>query len=262
MKHIQELLETIASLRGPEGCPWDRKQDHGSLAGYVLEEAHETVDAIHSGSPIELKEELGDLLLQIVLHCQIASEQGQFNFEDVAKTINEKMIERHPHVFGNGETLETAEQVLNQWNARKAKEAQATGAKSFIDGVPNSMPALMQSLKISQKAAGCGFEWKDEDQVWKQLESELVELKDAMHSGVSRKDIALELGDVLFTLVNVARWQELDPEVALLLALDKFKTRFKLMEELSDQSLSALTVDQLEELWRRAKELASTSSQR
>jgi tetrapyrrole methylase family protein/MazG family protein len=259
MKHIQEFLTTMATLRGPNGCPWDRKQDHNSLAGYLLEETHEVLSAIHSGDPVALKEELGDLLLQIVMHCQIASEQGQFDFEDVSKAINKKMIERHPHVFGD-ETAATAEQVLDKWNERKIKEAKAAGAKSVIDGVPNTMPALLQSLKISEKAAASGFEWEDESQVWKQLESELLEFREAVDGNASRKDIALELGDILFTLVNVARWEELNPEESLLLALDKFKMRFKLMEELSHHALSGLTLDQLEDLWKRAKELAASNS--
>jgi tetrapyrrole methylase family protein / MazG family protein len=339
MKHIEEFIETIAALRGPGGCPWDRKQDHASLAGYLLEETHEVLSAIHEGDPAALKEELGDLLLQIVLHCQIAGEQGQFDFEDVACAINKKMIERHPHVFGKGKSLETAKQVVDQWHAMKAKEQQAKvdataggsssgidslSIASLIDGVPRIMPALLQSLKVSQKAAACGFEWENEEQVWKQLESELAELKDAIskyaqleaaiNSSVSahehtathkhakaqevtspdasaqvlkettahnkykalqseralkektlqpetalKHEIALELGDVLFSLVNIARWQDLNPEEALLLALDKFKSRFRLMEELSDHALSELTIEQLEQLWQRAKEVQQSN---
>lgn len=270
-------------MRGPDGCPWDRKQDHASLAGYLLEESHEALSAIHAGDSAAFKEELGDLLLQIVLHCQIAKEQGHFDFEDVSATINKKMIERHPHVFDEnskrnehaGQALiKTAEQVVSQWHALKAKEAEAAGIKSIIYGVPNTMPALLQSLKISQKAAACGFEWHNEAQLWEQLESELMELKEAISAHTEsektansiapdqelknkalQQEIALELGDVLFTLVNVARWRDLNPEEALLLALDKFKKRFRMMEELSNHTLSDLSKEELEHLWLRAKDL-------
>jgi tetrapyrrole methylase family protein/MazG family protein len=260
MKYIQEFIQTIAALRGPNGCPWDRKQDHSSLAGYLLEETHEVLDAIRAGDPTELKKELGDLLLQIVLHCQIASEKGQFDFEDVANSINAKMIERHPHVFTDETTLSTAKQVVDQWHIRKAKEAQAAGTKSAIDGVPNTMPALLQSLKISQKAAASGFEWENESQVWEQLESELIELKEAISESLTH-ETALELGDVLFTVVNIARWQDLNPEEALLLALNKFKARFRLMEELAKQNLSELSTSRLEQLWEQAKVLSSSTTQ-
>jgi len=252
---LDEFLQTIARLRAPDGCPWDKQQDHNSLARYLLEETYEVLEAIHLGDPKKLKEELGDLLLQIVLNAQIAKDNGEFDIQDVARSINEKMISRHPHVFGDV-TLHSADQVVSQWEDLKSKEQPQQANKSAVDGVPRVLPALLQALKISEKAVNQGFEWETRDDIWSQLLSELDELKHEISlppEKADRRNLDLELGDVLFTLVNVARWQKLNPEESLLLAIDKFKQRFAKMEEISKRPLKELSKDELEDLWRQAK---------
>lgn len=250
---IDEFIRTIARLRAPDGCPWDREQDHRSLARYLLEESYEVIEAIHADSPQKLKEELGDLLLQIVLHAQIASESGEYNMEGIAEGINKKMISRHPHVFGENKVASAAD-VVKQWDQIKREEAEARGAasESVVDSVPKALPALLKALKVSEKAVGQGFEWHDFEELWQKVESELLELKEAVASG-DMNEVELELGDVLFTLVNVARWNKLNPEESLLRAIDKFRLRYRKMEELSEQPLCELSKDQLGEMWLRAK---------
>ncbi len=253
---LDQFILTIARLRAPDGCPWDREQSHATLARYLLEEAYEVLEAIHLEDPQKLKEELGDLLLQVVLNAQVAADEGHFNIEDVARSINEKMINRHPHVFGNG-TARTASEVVARWEELKHEEKKASGGPaSAIDGVPRTLPALLQALKISEKAVARGFEWRSVDEVWEKLDSELEELKEAIHAPAEdrrRRNIDLELGDVLFTLVNIARWERLNAEESLLLAIEKFKQRFRKMEELSGKPLEKLSKDELEDLWHKAK---------
>jgi MazG family protein len=254
--YLDEFILTIARLRAPDGCPWDREQTHATLARYLLEEAYEVLEAIHLDSPPKLQEELGDLLLQIVLNSQIAKENGHFDIETVARSINEKMINRHPHVFGDSK-LNTADEVVTQWDELKEREKKASNEiGSAIDGVPRTLPALMQALKVSERAVSQGFEWNNIDEVWEKLDSELAELKEAIAAPAGdnrRRNIDLELGDVLFTLVNIARWQDLNPEESLLLATEKFKERFKIMEKLSAQPLKELSKEELGNLWLKAK---------
>lgn len=254
---LDDFIETISRLRGPDGCPWDREQTHETLARYLLEETYEVLEAIHLGNPEKLKEELGDLLLQIVLNAQVAKDSGHFDIQDVAKSINEKMIKRHPHVFADAK-LETASDVRLAWE--DLKEREKPGKKSALDGVTPTLPALIQALKISEKAVSQGFEWRNQDEVWKKLLSEIDELKAEIEKAdTDRESVHLEVGDVLFTLVNVARWQDLNPEESLLLAIDKFKQRFHHMEELTDRPLKELSADELESLWIKAKaHLAAT----
>lgn len=254
---LDEFIQTIARLRGPDGCPWDREQDHNTLARYLLEETYEVLEAMHEGDPKKLREELGDLLLQIVLNAQVAKDNGEFDIQDVAKGINDKMISRHPHVFGD-KSLDTSDQVVAQWQELKEREKEAKDEvpKSAMDGIPRTLPALLQALKISEKAVAQGFEWEKEEDIWAQLDSELDELKEELKhpdAKANRRNTDLELGDVLFTLVNIARWRDLNPEESLLLAIDKFKQRFRKMEELSDKPLKQLSMADLEALWRRAK---------
>lgn len=254
--HLDEFIGTIARLRAPDGCPWDREQSHATLARYLLEEAYEVLEAIHLEDPKKLKEELGDLLLQIVLNAQIAKEAGEFEIEDVAQSINEKMIGRHPHVFGDS-TARTAGEVVAQWEELKHREKKANNQNaSAMDGVPRTLPALLQALKISEKAVAQGFEWNDEEEVWEKLYSELAELKEAIAAPPQdsrRRNIDLELGDVLFVLVNIARWENLNPEESLLLATEKFKERFRKMEKLSERPLKELSKAELADLWGTAK---------
>ncbi len=259
--NLEQFIETIARLRAPDGCPWDLEQTHESLARYVIEEAYEVQEAIHSGEAAKLKEELGDLLLQVVLHAQVAKDAGEFDMEDVAKGINDKMIRRHPHVFGD-KKLDNAKAVVGQWEEIKKKEKSESGIQSAIDGVPVAMPALLQALKISEKAVTQGFEWENEGQVWDKLDSELIELKEAISNPdmkkpekrvAARREVDLEMGDVLFTLVNIGRWHGLNPEESLIMAIDKFKDRFRKMEDLSDVPLKSLSAKQLDDLWNSAK---------
>lgn len=255
-EQLNQFITTIARLRAPDGCPWDREQSHASLARYLLEESYEVLEAIHLDDADKLREELGDLLLQIVLNAQIAKEEGHFDIEDVARSINDKMIKRHPHVFGNNK-LNSADEVVAQWEEIKEREKKTNHAgASAMDGIPRTMPALIQALKTSEKAVVQGFEWDTREEVWEKMFSELRELKEAINqppSETRRREIDLELGDVLFTLVNVARWEDLDPEESLLLAIDKFKKRFRKMEETSAEPLKTLSKSQLADLWHQAK---------
>jgi MazG family protein len=259
--NLELFIATIARLRAPDGCPWDLEQTHESLSRYVIEEAYEVQEAIHSGEPAKLQEELGDLLLQVVLHAQVAKDAGEFDIEDVAKGINDKMIRRHPHVFGD-KKLDNSKEVVGQWEEIKKKEKAETGNQSAIDGVPTAMPALLQALKISEKAVNQGFEWENEGQVWEKLESEIIELKEAISNPdmekpekriAAQREIDLEMGDVLFTLVNIGRWHGLNPEESLIMAMEKFKQRFRKMEEISAVPLKSLTAKQLDDLWNSAK---------
>ncbi len=263
--HFEKFCQTIALLRGPEGCPWDREQTAKSLIRYLLEETYEVVEAINGGNYEKLKGELGDLLLQIVLQSQIASEENHFQIDDVVRAINDKMISRHPHVFTDNK-LQTSEQVLNQWEQLKAAEKTNTeqnpGKTSALDGVPEEMPALLKALKISEKAVNQGFEWEKEEDIWAQLASELEEFRQALKCrsdsppakrSVADENLYLEMGDVLFTMVNIARWHKVDPEESLLLAIEKFKRRFQFIERHAKQPLPELSVDQLNELWQEAK---------
>jgi tetrapyrrole methylase family protein / MazG family protein len=260
--HLEAFIQTIARLRGPDGCPWDREQTHASLGRYLLEESYEVLEAIHDGDPKKLREELGDLLLQIVLNAQVAKDAGDFDIEDVAHDINAKMIKRHPHVFGDAKA-ENADAVLKQWDEIKDAEKQNNGG-SVLDGPARTLPALLQALKISEKAVSQGFEWNREEEIWDQLTSELAELKQALaepkldkkkRSEQAFRDVELEFGDVLFTIVNLARWHTISPEESLLLAIEKFKKRFRKMEELAPKPLKELSFSEYEKLWVESKKL-------
>jgi tetrapyrrole methylase family protein/MazG family protein len=273
---FEQFCQTIASLRGPQGCPWDREQNHKTLIRYLLEETYEVLEAINADDFDKLKEELGDLLLQIVLQAQLGSEKGNFNIEDIIESINKKMIGRHPHVFSTKE-IKTSEEVLNQWEQLKESEKSSAVKNSEINkkngsalaNIPSGMPALLKALKISERAVNQGFEWEKENDIWHQLESELEEFKLEAEkqanncngvasverkSSVANEDLYLEMGDVLFTMVNIARWHKIDPEEALLMTIEKFKKRFQLMENMSQRPLKELTLLQLDSLWKKAKE--------
>lgn len=261
--HLDQFITTISRLRAEDGCPWDREQTHRSLARYLLEEAYEVMEAIHSDNPEDLKEELGDLLLQIVLNAQVAKDAGKFDIQDVANSINTKMISRHPHVFGE-KSLATAKEVLMQWDDLKdaEKKEKKKENKSCLDGISRTLPSLLQALKISEKAVSQGFEWRNEGEVWEKVESEMKELRQAISNPAltqpetaasARYDVELELGDVLFTLVNVARWHSLNPEESLIHGLEKFRKRFAKMEELATKPLKEYSKDEYQALWEQAK---------
>ena len=246
-KNLLELIEVVRVLRSPGGCKWDREQTHETLRRNMLEEAYEAVDAIDDGDMKHLREELGDVLLQVVLHSQIASEEGSFNLDDVAKVLKEKLIHRHPHVFGDVKVKDTNE-ILANWE--KLKQEEKPHRTSVMDGISRAQSALMTAQKASKKAVKVGFEWKNEEDLWECLNSEIEEFKSAK----TFEEKEEELGDILFAAVNVARWNKIDAEQALLKANKKFIKRFKKMEELAQKPLDELTYEEYDALWRRAKE--------
>ena len=255
---MQRLIEVVAQLRDPTtGCPWDQEQTHASLVPYVLEEAHEVADAIRHGDDNHLKEELGDLLLQVVLHAQIAGEEQRFDLDAIANGISEKMIRRHPHVFGDAEAS-SSDEVRRSWDAIKRQEqAEAlAGATSPLSDQLRTkvrgLPALAGAMTISTKAAKAGFEWDDMDGVWEKVHEELDELKEAVANG-NRGHAQEELGDLLFTLVNVARWCGIGPEEGLAGTNQRFLDRFSRVEAALGGDLQGRSIHELEALWKQAK---------
>lgn len=249
-KNLEALIETVRILRSENGCRWDREQTHETLRPNMIEEAYEAVDAIDDNDMKHLKEELGDVLLQVILHSQIASEDGNFNLDDVSKEINEKLIRRHPHVFGDVEVSSTAE-ILDNWDAIKKQEK--THRTSIMDGISKSQCALMSAQKISKKAVKVGFEWDSEKTLYDCVYSEIDEFKDACMN-LNKEHAEEEMGDILFAIVNLARWNKIDAEQALLKANKKFIKRFKKMEELATKSLEDYSFEEFDALWKQAKE--------
>ncbi len=249
-----------ARLRAPDGCPWDRRQTHASLRPFLLEEAYETVDAIEHGAPADLAEELGDLFLQVILHAQLAAEEGSFDLVDVYRTLGAKIIRRHPHVFGDVEAS-TAEQVLRNWEAIKAVERAnggATATPSPFDGVARALPALAASREIQERASSLGWDWDAIDGVWEKVREELDELQAAgAMAGAGARDARLhELGDLLFALVNLARWMKLDPEEALRHANRRWIDRYEDVEKLAAERgvvLADLDLAGKDALWDEVK---------
>jgi XTP/dITP diphosphohydrolase len=257
---LAELVAVVDRLRDPEqGCPWDREQTHASLVPYVLEEAHEVADAIRHGDDAHLAEELGDLLLQVVLHARIASEAKRFNLEQIARGISAKLVRRHPHVFAGAEAADSAA-VRRSWEAIKAEEerqrqparASASPLSDRLAGKVRGQPALAAAMTISRQAAAAGFEWDDLAGVWEKVHEELDELKEAIASG-DRGHAQEELGDLLFTLVNVARWCGLEPESGLAGTNRRFLDRFSRVEAALGGDLQGRSIGELEGLWRQAK---------
>ncbi|NER21103.1 MAG: nucleoside triphosphate pyrophosphohydrolase [Symploca sp. SIO1B1] len=256
LEALQRLIDVVAQLRSPDGCPWDRAQTMETLTPYVIEEAYEVVDAIKSGEQAAIAEELGDLLLQVVLQAQIASEEGKFCLTEVAQGITEKLIRRHPHVFGDLR-VQNVEEVHYHWEQIKAAEkgetpAQAQLLSRKLHRYTRTLPPLMGGMKISQKAAGAGFEWDDVEGVWEKFNEELGELKQALEQE-SKTEQQAELGDLLFTLINIARWYDLDPSEALQGTNQRFVQRLSKMEAVAERPLSDYTLDELEYLWQQAK---------
>ncbi len=308
---LDQFVATIAALRAPDGCPWDREQTHASIAHNMIEEAYEAVDTIETNDTAHLREELGDVLLQVVLQSQIAADAGEFTFDDVAADVNDKMVRRHPHIFSDAQASDAAE-VLDLWDQVKLAESQAKGAAGadaqaaetgaageasqaaagavagetkaaeaqqptaapavpagLLDGVPTSFPALMQAQKISRKAVAVGFEWETLDDVWDQVNSEIAELNEAYEQAPkaangkvegdsqAARHVEEEFGDVLFSLVNVARRMGVDSENALRASCRKFRQRWAYMEAAAaakGQRLEDLTTAQQNDLWQQAKQ--------
>lgn len=257
------LTETIWRLRQPDGCPWDREQTHASIAKNMVEEAYEAVDCIEEEDDVHLCEELGDVLMQVMLHAQIAADEGAFTIDDVVRGLDEKLVRRHPHVFGEHAGAQDADEVLGIWDevklAEKAQgdaEAAAAGAarpKGLLDGVPRALPALMQAQKVSRKAAAVGFEWETVEDVWAQVASERAEFEREEPGSAERE---MEFGDMLFALVNVARREGIDAESALRASTMKFRARWEAVEELAYErgtTVEALSTEELNRLWDEVK---------
>lgn len=253
MSNFNRLIEIMAQLRSPSGCPWDKEQTPQSLKPYLIEEAYEVLDAIDQNDDNEMKEELGDLLLQVVFHAQIASEENRFTIDDVAGTISDKLIRRHPHVFGNVEA-NTPDEVVKNWEAIKATEKDTKPA-SLLDSVPKQLPALFKARRLQEKAARVGFDWDHIDDVAEKVKEETEELIQAQKADQKEK-IHEEFGDLLFALVNLARFLNICPEEALTQTNRKFQMRFQYIEsELAKRGKTPAesNLEEMDELWEEAK---------
>lgn len=263
---FERLVALQARLRAPKGCPWDIEQTHLTLRTYLIEEAYEVLEALESGDDAKFAEELGDLLLQVVFHAQIASEEKRFTAADVVREIHQKMVRRHPHVFGEKSARNAAE-VLKNWEQIKAEERRAKGAgngaaekegkndTSLLDGIPHTLPAVMQGFQLTRRASRIGFDWDSVEGVIEKLQEELGELRKA-RDGQSAQQVEEEVGDVLFAAVNLARFLKVDPEIALKRTNTKFTSRFREMERVARESGRALADvprEEMESLWERAK---------
>ena len=260
---FDELVAIMERLRAPGGCPWDAEQTYASLSRYLLEEAYETFDAIQeadaTGDTANLKEELGDLLLQVIFHSTIAKEKGDFTLEEVADAVSRKLVLRHPHVFGDAK-LARAQDVLDNWDTLKANERAASGKtekknESILDDVPVHFPALLEALKVTTKAANVGFDWENSDQVFAKLDEEVTELKREIPTG-NKADIEGEIGDLLFVLVNLARKLDVEPETALKRTNRKFRERFKFIEKelkKAGREIGDSDLREMDDLWEKAK---------
>jgi len=252
-QQLVRLRAIMHRLRAPGGCPWDAEQTHASLVPHLIEEAYETVDTIQRGDAAHLKEELGDLLLQVVFHSELAEEAGHFNLDDVARGISDKLVHRHPHVFAHRHAA-TAGAVLHQWDAIKRGE-KGDQDQPFLHGIGKGLPALLRAAKLQKNAAKVGFDWPDEAGVLAKLREELAELEAAVAAGDAAA-VDEELGDLLFSAVNLARFRNTDPELLMAAANTKFETRFAAMEHALKQQgldLTTATLTQMEELWVAAK---------
>jgi MazG family protein len=252
---FEELLAIMTRLRGPDGCPWDRAQTPASLKPHLIEEAYEVLEAIEAGAPESLEEELGDVLLQVVFHAQIATERGDFTIADLLGRLNSKLIGRHPHVFGSA-SAGTADEVLAQWEIIKSQEAEQAGRRrSVVDGVPRALPALLRAQRLQGKAARVNFDWPDAVAAWTKVEEETREAAQALESG-DRARLGEELGDLMFSLVNVARLASLDAEDVLQAANEKFRRRFTEMEAdlvARGASVHTASTETLEQAWEASK---------
>jgi MazG family protein len=252
---FERLLDIMKRLRAPAGCPWDREQTRTSLKPFLIEEAYEVLEAIESGAAGPLREELGDLLFQVIFHAQLGDELGEFTMADVLGHLIDKMIGRHPHVFGDA-SVATPKEALAQWEAIKQREADVRGQRrSLLDGVPRALPALLRAQRVQNKAARVNFDWPDARAAWEKVEEEIRETAQALASGDAAR-IQEELGDALFSLVNVARLSSIDAEDVLHGAIEKFRRRFTQMEQAlvaRGKSVATVAPDELERSWEAAK---------
>jgi tetrapyrrole methylase family protein/MazG family protein len=251
VESFDDLVEVMRILRSDQGCPWDREQSHESLKPYMIEETYEVLDAIDRGDDGELLEELGDLLLQIVFHAQLAAEDGRFTMEDVARVIVQKLKRRHPHVFGDVQ-VENSQQVLKNWEEIKRGE----GKNSVLDGVPRELPALLKARRVQDKVKRVGFDWEDPTGAFQKVREEIGEIERAIQKG-DRNAIEEEFGDVLFSLVNVSRFLDIDAEESLRQTVEKFSRRFRYIEarvaSLGKRPIEDYSLDELDALWEESK---------
>jgi len=252
--NLSDLVALMARLRSPDGCPWDLKQTPKSLKPFLIEECYEVVDALDEDSPDKVKEELGDLLFQIIFHARIAEEKGQFNIQDVIATNIEKMTRRHPHVFGDAR-LSTDKEVLANWEEIKKQEKGHEDRKSVLEGVPRHLPSLLRAHSLQERAARVGFDWSKIDEALPKLDEEIAEFKESLKNK-DAAGIEEELGDLFFMLVNLSRFLAVNPEEALRKTISKFIRRFRYIEENAadaGRSLSDMTLDEMEKLWQESK---------
>ena len=256
-RRFGELLDIMARLRSETGCPWDKEQTHQSLKPCLLEETYELLDALEGEDARKLKEELGDVLLQVVFHSQIAEEEGRFAIRDVIAQLSEKLIRRHPYVFAGELLPEDAAAVLKQRMQIKAGEMRESAGKSALGNVPKTMPALARAQSISRRAAHLGFEWPDIDQVWAKVDEEIAELKEAAASGDTKRT-GEEVGDLLFTMVNIARFLDVEAEDVLAKTVDRFTRRFRHIEaklKEANKSFENSSIEEMDRYWEEAKRL-------
>ena len=255
-KKFEKLVSIVNTLMGENGCPWDKVQTRESLKPYLVEEAYETLEALDKGCPEKIKEELGDLLYQILFHAKISELKNEFDIGDVIESISEKMVRRHPHVFQEGE-LHTPEQVVHQWEEIKKKEKINATNHSILDNIPKELPSLLRAQKLQKKAAKQGFDWDRVGEVFNKLDEEITEFKQAVLSGKDT-DISGELGDILFVLVNIAKFQKIDAEEALRNTNNKFIKRFQHIERevaKRGKELKDTPLEEMEKYWQQAKNL-------
>lgn len=253
---FQDLIDIMATLRSKDGCPWDREQTYDTLKKYLIEEAYEVVDTIEEGNREKHCEELGDVLLQVVFQSQVAAEEGAFNINDVVTTLCSKLITRHPHVFGN-EKISKAEDVEQRWNEIKYSGKKLDTQTKIMEDIPKSFPSLMRSYKVQKKAADVGFDWDNIEDAFEKVYEEINEVKEAKELKDSEK-IYEEIGDLLFTVVNVSRLLKVEPETALSLTINKFIKRFSYIEEnaiLQGKNLKSMTLAEMDKLWDEAKKI-------
>jgi tetrapyrrole methylase family protein/MazG family protein len=249
---LNKLIEIMSALRGEKGCPWDREQTRESLKPFIVEEAYEVIEAIDEKNPEAIKEELGDLLFQIVFQCRIAEERGEFGMAEVIEKIGNKMIARHPHVFGDAD-YKTSDEVLVHWEAQKKREGKQR--ESILDGVPKTLPSLLRAHRLQDRASRVGFDWEKVEDVLPKLEEELSEFRTAL-KGKKQEEIEDELGDIFFVLVNISRFVGINPEDALRKTISKFISRFRYIEMAAadkGKSLSDMSLTEMDELWDEAK---------
>ena len=264
MRLFEELVKIMKKLLGPGGCPWDREQTHESLKPYLIEEAYEAIEAINSGSDDQLIEELGDLLLQVVFHAQLAESEDRFDIDDVLRGIIEKLKRRHPHVYGDT-VAESSNQVIKNWEEIKRKEKrEKKGSGSVLDGLPEMLPALIKARRIQEKVSRIGFDWDRTEEVMLKIEEELKELKEASRIN-DREAIEEELGDLLFSVANLARFVSLCPEDALRKTIDKFQKRFRYIEQelpKRGKKLGEASLEDMDKLWEEIKNKESGKKQK